>query len=599
MASLTELSGGMVLDNKYVIERVIGIGGFGITYYAHHKDLLFPCAIKEFFISGKCVRDMDGKTVIYQDLNPQSFQKYRTRFLQEAQTLAKLNNKHVVHVHNVFEENNTAYICMDYIAGETLQQRVSREGFMSYDLAINFIAQITEAVEHIHAHHILHRDIKPDNIIITPENNAVLIDFGSARSFVHDEVANHTTILTPGYAPIEQYSADTKKGNYTDIYSLAGVFYFLVTGQKPLDAAERFLDDKLVEPITINNTLPASVNATIMKALRMKTDERYQTVAAFRNDLLSVDDEPVSGVGAGGTANPQPDGTGLQHPKKDSGLLWLWISLGVAVVILAFILILRTLPARFKDEQCQFETPKSSTVTLRLTNKRSAWITSQPEWCDAYVENGAVIVSTLDNHSEDQRGGFINICSEGLFGQKLSSVYVIQSGNYATYLSVDNSTPQFNYTSSSMSVYVNTDGVWEFDNTRVPNWLTRTRSGDCITLKVKENTTYSARECTFYVKVGGQRTPITVRQKSSAGTYLTLSTYNMSFGYTESSQIVTVNCDGKWTIDVGLLSSYGSVVKTDDSHVRVTMYYNSGSRRTDWFRIRSGNITRRVNVSQN
>lgn len=277
--------GATLSSAKYFIDGVIGIGGFGITYAAHHSVLGTKYAIKELFVSGRSIREDNHYTVYIQNLEPERYQKIRKRFFDEAQTLTKLDNSHVVKVVDVFEENNTAYIVMDYIPGETLQKKIKRNGAISFQEAVNYIAQLSEAVAYIHSKHILHRDIKPDNVMITPEEQVVLIDFGSARTFVHDEVQNHTTILTQGYAPIEQYSSTTKKGNYTDIYALGAVFYFILTGEKPMEATSR-INEHFPTPRELNPNIPEDVDRTIMKAMEIKPEDRYQTVDSFRHDLI-------------------------------------------------------------------------------------------------------------------------------------------------------------------------------------------------------------------------------------------------------------------------------------------------------------------------
>jgi serine/threonine protein kinase len=314
-----------ILSGRYQIERVIGQGGFGITYYARHLELGTFMAIKEFFLSGMCLREPDGK-VSFLDISPEKFDKFRTRFRDEARTLCQLNNPHVVSVRDVFDENGTTYIVMDYVSGETLQAKVEREGALPYDEAVNYIAQLCEAVAHIHSHHILHRDIKPDNIIITPQNKVVLIDFGSARSFVHDQEQRHTAMITVGYAPIEQYSANSKKGNYTDIYALGGTFYFILTGQKPVSATDRMMKIDLPEPQTFNPQISDEANRTIMKALSLQPEDRYQTISAFVSDLLGSSTEC----------------TELQKDSGDSGnkqvAIMIAIVIGIAFVVgLAFL----------------------------------------------------------------------------------------------------------------------------------------------------------------------------------------------------------------------------------------------------------------------
>lgn len=280
-----ELSAGTILNNRFQVDKVLGVGGFGITYLGHHIDLGYKCAIKEYFISGKCVRQADGLSVGYQGISDAKYEKYRTRFLDEARTLVKVKNRHVVSVLDVFEANNTAYIVMEFIEGINLQEKVRRKGALKYPLAVNYIAQLAEAIECCHQQHVLHRDIKPDNVMITPDDRVVLIDFGSARDFVNDEVQQHTAILTQGYAPIEQYTSTSKKGNYTDIYSLGGVFYYAVTAKKPMDATDRMLSE-MPSPKSFVPDLPEAAENTIMKAMQMKPEDRYQTVAEFMDDLV-------------------------------------------------------------------------------------------------------------------------------------------------------------------------------------------------------------------------------------------------------------------------------------------------------------------------
>lgn len=274
-----------LFNGKYVIEKKIGEGGFSQTYRAVQVGLNRPVCIKEFFPSGRCVRDTMNLSVRLQNITEDVFQKYRQRFVEEAQTLAKLHHPKIVEVIDIFDENNTSYMVMPFVEGCSLQTIVERRGRLSYPDAINYIAQISDAVSYIHSLHILHRDIKPDNVIITPDNKVVLIDFGSAREFVHDEVQRHTAILTQGYAPPEQYSAESRKGNYTDIYALGAVLYFTVTGVKPTDSSCRFMDG-LRAPSEIVPDLPPEADKTIMKAMALRPEYRYQSVHEFMVDLV-------------------------------------------------------------------------------------------------------------------------------------------------------------------------------------------------------------------------------------------------------------------------------------------------------------------------
>jgi len=282
-----ELSAGTILqDGKYSIEHVIGTGGFGITYLAKHNALGHSFAVKEFFIGGSCVRDTASKTVLLQGIDSEAYDRYLQKFVEEAQTLARLDHSNIVKVTDIFRENNTAYMVMTFVKGDTLQQRIEQSGRLNYETAAGYIVQLTEAAAYLHHRDILHRDIKPENIIITPGNKVILIDFGSAREFVHNKTQSHTSILTHGYAPLEQYSANSKRGAYSDIYSLGAVFYFMLTGQKPMDATTRTME-AMPEPKKLAPEIPAAANRAILKAMELKPENRYQRVSEFVTDLSS------------------------------------------------------------------------------------------------------------------------------------------------------------------------------------------------------------------------------------------------------------------------------------------------------------------------
>lgn len=270
---------------KYTIERMIGAGGFGITYLIRHNALGHFFAVKEFFIGGSCVRNnSNNRTILLQGINSETYDKYLQKFIEEAQTLVRLDHPNIVKVTDIFCENNTAYMVMNFVEGDTLQRIVERNGRLNYETAVNYITQLAEAATYLHKLDILHRDIKPENIILTTEGKVVLIDFGSAREFVHDKTESHTSILTHGYAPLEQYSATSKKGAYTDIYSLGAVFYYLLTGQKPMDAATRTMET-MPEAKNLVSEIPAFANHTILKAMELKPENRYHSTEEFLVEL--------------------------------------------------------------------------------------------------------------------------------------------------------------------------------------------------------------------------------------------------------------------------------------------------------------------------
>ena len=372
---------------RYVIEQVLGIGGFGITYYVKHVELGVHYAVKEFFISGKCVRENDRSTVLLQNIDQSRYAKLKKRFADEARTLVALNNPHVVKVNDIFEENNTSYIVMEYIPGITLQQRIDNEGKMSVPEAINCIGQLAEAVSYIHGQHVLHRDIKPENVMVTPDNRIVLLDFGSAREFVHDEVQNHTAIITHGYAPMEQYASNGKKGNYTDIYAMGGVFYFALTGEKPMDATDRTME-QMKSPKELNPEIPEDVNKTIMKAMEMKPEDRYQTVKEFMIDL--VGEQAISGK----ADELQPP----QNGKAKRSKAWIWI-LAVMVALMG------------------------GGITYYMIEKQKEDEVRNEKLVELYNEKVKSCDALIDNIVEDRKG---NVGNEDVFLQALNTLQEIE-----------------------------------------------------------------------------------------------------------------------------------------------------------------------------
>lgn len=306
-----ELQQGITLNNgKYVIENKIGEGGFGITYKAVQSALGRTVCIKEYFPSGKCNRNTSSKTVFPQGAFTELYEKYRLAFVNEAKMLATLKHPNIVEVIDVFDENNTSYMVMEFINGRNIQDIVENDGVLPYNVAINYIGQITNAIDFLHRQHILHRDIKPENIMITSEYKAILIDFGAAREFEHDKVQSHTSMFTRGYAPPEQYHKNSLKGSFTDIYALGATLYFTLTGIEPIDSATRTIE-KLKEPKELCQSVPDNANRTIMKAMELDPKNRHQTINEFMDDILNINP----------SQKKEPYITKLEPKKKKNALL--------------------------------------------------------------------------------------------------------------------------------------------------------------------------------------------------------------------------------------------------------------------------------------
>ena len=217
--------------NEYRLERVLGSGGFGITYYAWDENLNKPVAIKEYLPSDFAVR-ADGTSVRPKsDGDAGDYQWGLTRFLDEARALARFDHPHLNQVHRFFEAHGTAYLVLDYIDGETLGQMLNREGKLSEVPLRRLLNELLSGLEEVHSAGYVHRDVKPGNIMFRADGGAVLLDFGAARQVIGAKSKSITAILTPGYAPVEQYDQKADDvGAWSDIYALGMVAYRCVSG---------------------------------------------------------------------------------------------------------------------------------------------------------------------------------------------------------------------------------------------------------------------------------------------------------------------------------------------------------------------------------
>jgi WD40 repeat protein len=283
--SLSLPLGTKLFGGKYSVGKVLGQGGFGITYMGADTILSRPVAIKELFPEG-CQRN--GTTVQPTRIPPSDFSSMKQKFLDEARLLASLNHPGIVKVYDFFEENNTAYMVMEYLRGKSLAKLVEeRGGALGEQEAVGYILKVCEALDVVHKAGYLHRDIKPENIIVCEDGRVVLIDFGAARAFMAGKTGRMTVILTPGFAPLEQYAEQAKRGAYTDIYALGATLYYLLTGQVPVSAADRFSGVELKGVREINGRVSRQVEEAVMKAMAMKVEERPQSVEEFVKLLTS------------------------------------------------------------------------------------------------------------------------------------------------------------------------------------------------------------------------------------------------------------------------------------------------------------------------
>lgn len=280
---------GIVIAGRYRIGRVIGSGGFGITYIGYDLILEKRVAIKEYLPSEFATR-MPNQTVvtIYSGEKQEQFEAGMKKTLDEAKRLAEFQQTPgITQIFDFFEENNTAYIVMEYLEGETLKARLSAVGTMSVEEAQQIILAVLGALKTVHKKDIIHRDIAPDNIYLLSNGEVKLLDFGASRQVTTTHSKSLTVILKPGYAPLEQYQSGGNQGSWTDIYALAATFYKMITGIRPLESPERRMKDTLKEPSKQGIAINKNVENALMNALQVRIEDRTQSAEEFEEALYS------------------------------------------------------------------------------------------------------------------------------------------------------------------------------------------------------------------------------------------------------------------------------------------------------------------------
>lgn len=288
---LYQLPPGILLNNRYLIGTALGVGGFGITYIAWDQKLEQKIAIKEFYPSaGGIVNRSPGSAnvIIYSGDRAVEFEKGKERFLTEARSMAKFSgHPNIVHVYEYFEQNNTAYIAMEFLEGKSYKEYLKEsEGPIDCNIAKNVTLAVLDALKEIHKLGIIHRDISPDNVFISPEGVIKVIDFGAARFSTGEEEKTMSIILKPGYAPPEQYRTRSSQGPWTDVYAVGAMFYRAVTGIMPDESVNRMVEDKVVPPDQLNKDVSSDLSNIIMTAMALDKSLRFKNVDQFENALL-------------------------------------------------------------------------------------------------------------------------------------------------------------------------------------------------------------------------------------------------------------------------------------------------------------------------
>ena len=290
---------GTVLNERYIVGKVVGYGGFGVTYIAWDTLLQHRVAIKEYLPSEFSTR-IPGKLelTIFNGDKSQQFDDGMKKFLDEARRLAKFQNEAgIVKVFDCFEDNKTAYIIMEYLEGITLGEYLKENGNIPEDVAVQMLLPIMNSLKSVHSEGIIHRDIAPDNIMITANGEIKLIDFGAARYATTSHSRSLTVIIKPGYSPEEQYRSRGDQGPHTDVHAIGAVLYRMITGQVPPDAMERRAyfengNKDILEPLSkYDKNISENRENAILNAMNVRIEDRSPDMDTLIRELTS--DEPV------------------------------------------------------------------------------------------------------------------------------------------------------------------------------------------------------------------------------------------------------------------------------------------------------------------
>ena len=328
-------------DGKYEIIRVLGQGGFGITYLAYNTLLEKYVALKEFFPKDFCGRDDTSHLTIGTQSNAETVANLKKRFLKEAKNIAKLDNPGIVRIHDIFQENNTAYYVMDYVEGESLNSIIKHLGPLPEDRAIELINSVGNALEYIHSCNMTHFDVKPANIMVrSSDYQPILIDFGLSKQYDGNGDATSTLMqgVSQGYSPIELYHAGalTSFSPQTDIYSLGATLYKLVTGTTPPPASQ-IVEEGLTFPPEITDEVRNAIEHAMQPSRQKRPESVSEFLAEVPTESKQVNTPEVTG---------DEDTIIITHPchpetekpksetRKTSPWTYIFLAIGVAPVLI-------------------------------------------------------------------------------------------------------------------------------------------------------------------------------------------------------------------------------------------------------------------------
>ena len=328
-----------ILSGKYLVGRVLGQGGFGITYIGWDIALERKVAIKEYFPSGQVSRNPGTRDLTWytSEQSQQARQDGMQMFLKEARKMSKVDDiPNVVRVRDLFQENGTAYIVMDFVEGETLKARLQRIGPMSWEQAKEIFLPAIQAMEQVHKAGLVHRDLSPDNLMLTPEGKVMILDLGAAKDLSINSGASSMQVAKGGFSPLEQYTQRGTSGPWTDVYSMAATIYYTLTGELLPNAVDRVEEDPLNWTISTLQAMPKPTLETLKNAMALSVKKRMQSMAELEKGLFETAERSEAKPEFQPT--PQPASQIQSEFKPEAGQksgekIWIAVAAVIAAVI--------------------------------------------------------------------------------------------------------------------------------------------------------------------------------------------------------------------------------------------------------------------------
>ena len=312
---------GTILAGKYLVGRVLGQGGFGITYVGWDIALERKVAIKEYYPSGQVSRNPGSRGLTwYTSVQSQQAKQNGTQmFLKEARKMSKVDDiPNVVRVRDLFQENETAYIVMDFVEGETLKARLEKTGPLPWEQAKGIFLPAIQAMEQVHKAGLVHRDISPDNLMLTPGGKVKILDLGAAKDLSINSGASSMQVAKGGFSPFEQYTQRGSSGPWTDVYAMAATVYYTLTGKLPPVATDRVVEDTISWEEPGLKALPAQALEALQKAMVISAKNRMQSMEELEKGLYSTTVKPEPAPAPQPVQETQPEPQPAPETKPES-----------------------------------------------------------------------------------------------------------------------------------------------------------------------------------------------------------------------------------------------------------------------------------------